>query len=234
VDGISPGVGMVIGQARFELPPRAPLWQRLQALDFASLGIASAGLAAAGAPFSCSGASLAFTRHAFDQVSGWDGTGRLVSGDDEFLLSKIHRQGLKVAAAVGPDAVVLTRPVASLRELWHQRLRWASKGIYYRPFQRLMLAGVFLFCLALTVGPLALAFGARWWVWIGGGVFKAIMDWWALTVGAPLFGDRIRPAEFVLAEILHPASIVLFAVAGHCVSFVWKGQRFRSITGGRR
>jgi len=205
-----------------------PLWQRLQALDFASQGIAAAGLIGAGVPFSCSGASLAFQRRMYDEIGGWTGVERLVSGDDELLMQKAHRAGWKIAAAISPDAVVATRPPKSLRELWHQRARWGSKGLYYNTPRRLLLAGVYLFCLALIISAAAdifLEINHRWALfWVG----KATLDGAALALGARFFGDRINPVQFLITELLHPLMIVVFPLAGHFGTFEWKGGRYRS------
>ncbi len=223
-----PGVGMAVGQARFDNPSDSPLWQRLQSLDFQAQQTASAGLAAAGMPFTCSGAGLAFRMELFDEVGGWEGVKHLISGDDELLLAKAHRSRWGIAAATGPEAVVRTVPPANPLELWNQRARWGSKGLYYRPSRRLILAGIFLFYLAMTVGPVIWAAGGPGQIWLGWGILKCLLDWTVLRLGCRLFDEGFRPSEFLLLELLHPLAIVVLAVAGHIGSFEWKGQRFRS------
>jgi len=224
----TPAVGMVAGQARFAQPKNAPLWQRLQSLDFQSLGYASAGLITAGMPFHCSGASLAFRKRLFEDVEGWKGFDHLVSGDDELLMAKAAQSRWKIVAASSPAAIVRTRPVSTLKELWHQRIRWGSKGVYYRFSRRFILSGVFLFLLSLIAGPF-IGMATGWWrCWIAWMVIKLLLDWIAIRYGSRLFNEKFRINEFLLAEIIHPPATVLFAVAGHFTSFKWKDQRFRS------
>ncbi len=239
VDGFTPEVGMVIGQARFA-PPFIPppvtgggvrggvLWQRLQALDFQALGYASAGLIAAGMPFHCSGASLAFRKQLFDDIQGWKGYDKLISGDDELLMAKAVKSRWKIVAATSPASIVKARPVSTLKELWHQRIRWGSKGLYYRFSRKFVLSGVFLFLLTLLIGPFIVITTGSWIYWIEWILFRFLLDWTAVKDGSQVFGEKLPFAEFLLTEIIYPPAIVVFTVAGHFTSFRWKDQRFRS------
>ncbi len=227
VSRLAPGVGMVTGQARFDIGTDPPLWQRLQALDFQAQGILAAGLVAAGMPFTCTGASLAFRVALFDEVGGWKGVRRIISGDDELLLAKASRSRWRVVAATGRDPVVLTRPPGSLRELWHQRTRWGSKGFHYRPSRRFILSGIFLFYLGLLSGPAVCLFTGNWGIWLGCTAAKIALDLSVLAIGSGLFAERFRWVDLLLAESLHPPAIVLFALFGNFGGFDWKGRHFR-------
>lgn len=217
-----------IGQARFILEDNAPFWQRLQALDFASQGILSAGLASAGTPFNCCGASLAFSKNAYEKVNGWQGIEQFISGDDELLMRRFIAAGIPVNAASGADCVVLTRPPNSLRELFHQRARWGSKTLHYPPGQKALLSGIFLFYLALSLSPFIA------WSWnlllAGTAAFavKILLDLLLLTTARPLFNDRVDVVEFLIAELLHPPVIAAMAIMGAFGSFDWKGTFYRT------
>ncbi len=220
--------GMSIGQARFIVPNDAPLWQRLQALDFAAQGVLSAGLVAAGTPYNCCGASLAFTREAFDRVGGWDGLEQFISGDDELLMRRFVAHGIPVVAAMGVASVVQTRPPANLSELWHQRARWGSKTLHYPAGQKAVLTGIFLFYLALALTPF---FSCSWGLFSAAtGAFsvKFLVDLFLLIASRPLYGDQIRLGEFFLAELLHPPVIVALAILGAFGSFDWKGTTYKT------
>jgi len=233
-------VGMVVGQARFYTPPLYPpplwgrglrgglLWQRLQSLDFQSIGYASAGLVAAGMPFTCSGASFAYRKRLFVEIRGWEGCYKLISGDDELLLAKASRTGWKIEAATTIPSIVQTAPPASLRDLWQQRVRWGSKGLYYRPSRKVVLSGIFLFFLALIPGPFILLTGGQWSYWAEWMLIRLLLDLLTLYLGCRIFRERFKILEFMILEIIYPVMIVLFAAAGHFASFEWKGQTFRS------
>jgi len=220
--------GIVLGQARFDIGNSPPVWQKLQALDFRSQGYAAAGLAADGIPFSCTGASLAFRREAYNNVEGYDGVNTLISGDDELLMSKISQSRWDVIAVGEKDAVVPTRPPASIRELWYQRIRWGSKGLFLRTSRKLTLVGIFIFFLSLSFGPLVGLFSSSWWLL--GCMFglKCLLDFVSVFVGKSVFRERINWFDFLILEIIHAPVIVVFAIGGHILNFEWKGQVFSS------
>ena len=238
VSCFTPEVGMVAGQARFVPPKNPPLWQRLQALEFQALGYASAGLITAGKPFHCSGASLAFRRKLFEEVGGWKGYEHLVSGDDELLMAKAARSRWKIAASASPRTIVETRPVSTLKELWNQRIRWGSKGMYYNFSRKSVLVGIFLFLVSLMAGPLiglaagftiGSVFWKYWALWV---LYRFILDWSAVSFGCLVFFEKYKFIDFLLTEIIYPPATVAFAIAGHFTSFRWKDQDFRSRGGG--
>jgi cellulose synthase/poly-beta-1,6-N-acetylglucosamine synthase-like glycosyltransferase len=204
------------------------LWQRLQALDFQSLGYASAGLVAAGMPFNCTGASLAYRKQLFSEINGWDGYEKLISGDDELLLAKAAKTNWKIAVASSPEAIVETKPVSTLTELWHQRIRWGSKGLYYRKSRRIILAGVFLFLLLLIISPFIAIIFSDWQFFLIWTAMRFLHDWQALSLGSGIFSEKYSIPEFLILEFIYPLVTVLFAIGGHFSSFEWKGQQFHS------
>ncbi len=66
------------------------LFGELQKIEFAGIQIAAAGLIGAGKPATCSAANIAFRKEAFLEVGGYEDNLNLSSGDDEFLMQKIH------------------------------------------------------------------------------------------------------------------------------------------------
>ncbi|MDP8240495.1 MAG: glycosyltransferase [Candidatus Hatepunaea meridiana] len=220
--------GLTADYDRLAAGKKQPLWQRLQALDFQSLGYASAGLVSTGMPFTCSGASFAYRKTLFDEIEGWKGYDNLISGDDELLLTKASSSRWKIAVSTSPAAIVNTAPAATLYELWQQRTRWGSKGLYYRPSRKLILIGVFLFMLSLTIAPIVWLISGLWKFWIGWSLVRLLMDLTALRLGCKLFKEKFKFLEFLLLEIIYPLQIVVFAIAGHFTGFEWKGQQFHS------
>ncbi|MBM3326084.1 MAG: glycosyltransferase [Calditrichaeota bacterium] len=226
VERFTAQTGLVAGQARFDIGVKPPVWQRWQALDYQAQMVGAAGLITAGTPFNCSSASLAFRRAAYEAAGGYRGHQRLVSGDDELLMANIAEQGWKIVAAAGAQCIAATAPPPTLKDLWHQRTRWASKGVHYSFPRAALLSGVFLFYLMLTLTPIVIAIGLTCLpILILFGV-KLVLDYKVLFLGRRLFGDAFRLADFIAAEFLHPPFIVLAAAAGHFGSFRWKGEHY--------
>ncbi len=229
IQHFTPKVGMVAGKAKFVIKSDAPYWQTLQSLDFDSQGYAAAGLIADDLPFSCTGASMAFRKTLFEEIKGYSGVDNLISGDDELLLAKAARTDWQIVNAATPAAVVPTRPPESIRELWMQRIRWGSKGMYYNNTRRIVLIGIFLFLMCLTVGPFILIFdSAYFWLWIDFTIVKILLDLTATVIGSRIYDDRFDLVDFCILELVHAPALVIFAIAGHFLRFEWKGQSYRS------
>ena len=57
----------------------------------------------------------------------------LSSGDDELLMQKISKNtNFKIKFSVYKRSIVRTSANKSFAEFYHQRKRWASKGLFYR------------------------------------------------------------------------------------------------------
>jgi hypothetical protein len=130
-DLIHPSVHFISGPVR--LTPGGAWFDELLGLEFAGLVGVGAACIARGRPTMCNGANLAFRRATFHEVGGYADNVGLASGDDEFLLHKMHQRypaGIRFLADA--RAVVDTPAPATLRTLLRQRVRWASKWPHYR------------------------------------------------------------------------------------------------------
>ena len=74
------------------LDPINSYLDKFQVLDFASLIGTGAAFIALGYPLMCNGANLAFRRNIYDIIEGQVGFETLISGDDVFLMQKIHQR----------------------------------------------------------------------------------------------------------------------------------------------
>jgi cellulose synthase/poly-beta-1,6-N-acetylglucosamine synthase-like glycosyltransferase len=225
-------VGIVAGLTRFWLRKEfLPTWQKMQWLDFISHSFVSAGAIGSGLAFNCNGSNLAYRRRVFDEVGGFSGVDRIVSGDDEFFAQKVNRStSWKIRFATEPASIVLSQPVGTLKELFHQRFRWGSKGLLYQPFLKSILIVTYVYYLALLLTPISFV----WWhwmiaIWAIALTGKVAMDLTVLIHGCRVFKIKRVMEPIVIAEILHIPMIILFATAGQLFSFKWKGASFRSV-----
>ncbi len=109
------------------------VFEKMQVVEFASLigsGAASIGIQK---PTMCNGANLAYEKAAFYEVNGFAGNEGIASGDDEFLMHKIHQlYPGKVSFLKAPAATVFTSAKSSFQDFFAQRVRWASKWKFYK------------------------------------------------------------------------------------------------------
>jgi len=224
-----PALHFVSGPVR--LTPGGAWFDGLLGLEFAGLIGVGAGCIARGRPTMCNGANLAYRRATFHEVGGYADNAGLASGDDEFLLHKMHRRypaGVRFLAQ--PAAVVDTPAPATLRALLRQRVRWASKYPHYRTAAPRQLA-------LLVVGAnVSLALGL-----LGGLLWPALGPWvaagWLLKLGAdawllwPTLGllRRRRWLAWLLPlQLLYAPYAVAVGVAGQRrQGYRWKGRQVR-------
>lgn len=206
----------------------ATLLQVLSGLEFAGLvGTGAAGIAA-GTPTMCNGANLAYRRTAFAAVAGYAGNAHLPSGDDEFLLHKLH------AAFPGsirflrhPAALVRTAGPPTLSALLRQRVRWASKWRHYRhpPSQRLA-----VLVLLANLAPMGGLVASVWLPALlpgaaAGLALKLAADGWFLAPVLRFLGRGRWLAYAPLLQLAYAPYALLVGLAGLRGGYEWKGRR---------
>ena len=199
----------------------------LVGLEFAGLIGVGAACLARQHPTMCNGASLAYRRTAFDAVGGFADNAHIASGDDEFLLHKIH------AAFPGTtfflaDAAAITRTAAppTLRTLLRQRVRWASKWRHYQSTAPRRLALLVLGAnVALAAGVGAGLIWPTLWPWVlAAWVIKLGADAWFLNPVLGFFGQRKWLWGLLPLQILYAPYALAVGVAGWRGGYEWKGR----------
>ncbi|MBJ6142011.1 glycosyltransferase [Hymenobacter sp. BT559] len=212
------------------LTPGGAWFDGVLGLEFAGLVGVGAACIARGRPTMCNGANLAFRRSTFHEVGGYADNQGLASGDDEFLLHKMHqRYPAGVRFLADARAVVDTPAPTTLRTLLRQRVRWASKWPHYRTSAPRQLALLVLganVSLALGLG-LALAWPALG-PWVAAGwVLKLGADAWLLQ---PVLALLQRPRWLVWLlplQLLYAPYALAVGLAGQRGSYRWKGRQVR-------
>jgi len=224
-----PALHFISGPVR--LTPGGAWFDGLLGLEFAGLVGVGAGCIARGRPTMCNGANLAYRRATFHEVGGYADNAGLASGDDEFLLHKMHQRypaGVRFLAQ--PAAVVDTPAPATLRALLRQRVRWASKFPHYRtsaPRQLALLVVGANVSLALGLG-LAAAWPALG-PWVAAGwLLKLGADAWLLWPMLGLLRRRRWLAWLLPLQVLYAPYALAVGLAGQRrQGYRWKGRQVR-------
>ncbi|MDB5234225.1 MAG: hypothetical protein JWR44_1218 [Hymenobacter sp.] len=203
----------------------------------ALVGLEFAGLVGVGAscitrqqPTMCNGANLAYRRTAFEAVNGFAGNMQVASGDDEFLLHKIHASFPgSTHFLADAAAIVRTTAPATLPTLLRQRVRWASKWQHYQSAAPRRLALLVLgvnVALAAGVGA-----GLRWpalWPWVAAAwVIKLGADAWFLVPVLRFFGQRKWLWGLLPLQLLYAPYALAVGLAGWRGGYEWKGRAVR-------
>ena len=212
------------------LTPGGAWFDGLLGLEFAGLGGVGAGCIGRGRPAMCNGANLAFRRSTFRAVGGYLDNQGIASGDDEFLLHKMHQRypaGVRFLAR--PEAVVDTPAPATLRALLRQRVRWASKYPHYRTAAPRQLALLVLGTNLSLAGGLGLALA---WpaLWPGVGAAWALKlgaDAWLLWPFLQLLKRRRWLAWLLPLQLLYAPYALAVGLAARRGTYAWKGRQVR-------
>jgi cellulose synthase/poly-beta-1,6-N-acetylglucosamine synthase-like glycosyltransferase len=201
----------------------------VQNLDFMLQGYLAAGSIGVGNASSCNGSNLAYRRSVFDAVVGFSNFAHQVSGDDVLFAQKVSQStGWKMVYASAPETIVDSLPVPTVRELFQQRLRWASKGLAYRGSMKFLLFSLYFFYLLLLAFPVIAFFNIAIVPLLGMVVlWKLSCDWLVIHQGCLLFHQRDSLRYFIPFEIVHTIFTPIFGLGGLLLPFRWKGDWYR-------
>ncbi len=201
-----------------------------QNLDFLSLQGSTIGGFGINRPFLCNGANLCYSKTAFLKVSGFTGNNNVASGDDIFLLEKMTNQfPEKVKYLKSTKVIVTTKPETNLKQLIHQRIRWASKTTAYNnPFSKMV--GIIVFTTnAYLVLLITLAILSKI-TWQHFGLFFLIkfnVDFLLLYKTSLFFNQQKALKTYLISSVLHPFFMVFIALYSFNKSYQWKGRVFK-------
>ena len=219
--------GFVSGPVKFKSEEK--FFSQLQQLEFAGLVITGAGLIGGGSPIICNAANIAYRKNAFDEVKGFNDNLNISSGDDEFLMQKVSKsKKYKVKFSVNPDSFVETAANKNLNEFYHQRKRWASKGLFYNSkLLILRLVLIFLFFLSIILLPFTSAWFGKLSVYLFLISFlaKLIYEYLLLFKGKLVFFRDLSLKHFLIAEIFHIPYILIAGISGLFGNYLWKERR---------
>ncbi|MGI4820309.1 MAG: glycosyltransferase [Janthinobacterium lividum] len=212
------------------LTPGGAWFDALLGLEFAGLVGVGAACIGRGRPTMCNGANLAFRRRTFHEVGGYADNQGIASGDDEFLLHKMHQRypgGIQFLADA--RALVDTPAPATWRALLRQRVRWASKWPHYRTRAPQQLALLVLGAnVSLALGLVASVFWPPLRSWVAAAwALKLGGDIWLLAPMLTLLNRRRWLAAWLPLQLLYAPYALAVGLAGQRGEYRWKGRQVR-------
>jgi poly-beta-1,6-N-acetyl-D-glucosamine synthase len=196
-----------------------------QALDFMILqGITGAGVYKKKLTM-CNGANLAYEKHAFENVNGFEGIDTIASGDDMLLMYKIWKQNPDgVRYLKSKEAIVNTQAAPTWVAFINQRIRWASKASKYedkRIFWVLLL--VYLFNLSFLV----MIVMGYWWQALLLIATKTLIELPFVISVARFFNQQQLLKYFLFFQPLHILYTIISGLFGQFGKYEWKGRKVR-------
>lgn len=196
-----------------------------QQLDLSSLQGATIGTFGLNKAFMCNGANFAYTKSFFTKLNGFNGNDSIASGDDVFLLQKaIMHSPEKVHYLKNENTIITTKPADSWKDLFFQRVRWASKTTSYQnSFGKLLAFTVLLgncsWLIALICSLIYTSFA-----WLPMLLLKSGVDYILICKTNHFLGKKT--VYYLLGALLYPffsTTVALYSLFG---KYEWKGRRF--------
>jgi len=199
-------------------------------IEFASLIGSGAALIYWRSPMLSNAANVAFTKKAFYEVEGYRGNEHESSGDDIFLMKKIHtRYPGSVQFLKDQNAMVQTHPPENVWMFVHQRIRWASKWnakgrsiadhlfplfiFLYHTTTIVMLFNAFdspIYTLSLLVMLFV----------------RFMLEFIFLRSVLRFMRENISILPFLFTAMLYPFYAFFFGLAANVKSYRWKGRKY--------
>jgi cellulose synthase/poly-beta-1,6-N-acetylglucosamine synthase-like glycosyltransferase len=207
------------------------VFSKLQKLEFAGLVITGAGLIGIGKPTICNAANIAYRKKTYEEVNGFYDQMDLSSGDDELLMQKIAKDTkYKVKFSLLAESIVKTSASKNFNEFYHQRKRWASKGLFYKNIRLIItLILIYLFYLGLVIQPfLILLFSFSFAFTFGLSlVIKLALEYLILLKGRNILFPKLSLKPFLFAEFLQVPYIIIAGFSGMFGNLEWKERKIK-------
>jgi len=206
------------------------LFGKLQQLEFASVHGVSAAAISLKQPNTCHGSNIGYRKERFFELNGFEGNEHFASGDDEFMMHKIHlNQPGSVRFVPLADALVFTDSSKTIRDFYHQRKRWVSKSRSYvmpgvtRELVFIYLYNLWLFCsIVLSVfGIMSILQPVLLFS------IKLIMEYLFMKRACSFFGISERLRLLLFVQIFHVIYILVMGVTAQFGGYTWKGRKLK-------
>lgn len=206
------------------------LFGRMQQLEFASVHGVSAAAIALKQPNTCHGSNIGYRKERFFELNGFQGNEHFASGDDEFMMHKIHlNKPGSVQFIPLVEAIVHTESARTIKDFYLQRKRWVSKSrSYVMPGVTRELIFVYSYNLWLFCSIILSAFGVISLLHpLLLFTVKLIMEYRFMKKSCSFFGisDRIRLLLFI--QIFHVIYILVMGITAQFGGYTWKGRNLK-------
>lgn len=194
----------------------------MQAIDFIYLLFVASGTMNQSKAVSCIGNNMSFRKKAYEEVGGFENLPFSVTEDFRLLNSIQQLKKYRLIYPLDKNALVVSKPVLTFKELLNQKKRWAVGGIDTPPIGLGLMLWAFLTNLFIIITPLF--FSAVWMYLV---IFKISIDLFALLPIHQKLGLQKNLKYFLVFEfyyILYVVFLPLTILISRKV--IWKGRKY--------
>ncbi|HCT30857.1 MAG TPA: hypothetical protein DIW31_09005 [Bacteroidales bacterium] len=219
------GVDFIVGTV--VLTAKDDFVSKIQSLEYASLMATAAGSCGIEHPVIASSANLAFNKEVFDNLHEQFNP-MISSGDDMFLLHRAKRiKNCKISFLIDTNAFVETSTQTSISGAINQRKRWASKSIFYRDIDTILIGLIVLLFNLLLIALLIGAIFAIHYLLIYAIllVIKSSVDYLLVSKYLKFVNQEKLLRIFLPLQLLYPLYVVYSFFVGIVNKGYWKGRK---------
>lgn len=198
--------------------------------EFLSLIGSGAASLALGLPLMANGANMAFRRTVFERIDPYLDNEHIPSGDDEFLLKKIHRAYKHSTCFLKDEsAVVRSNPPGGIIEWFQQRKRWAAKWKHNkRWFEYFPPVFLFVFHLSLIMMTVLMLTGhLKAEVWFTTLMIRALVEFVLLRQVHEGLNQKFSWQAFIVWQFVYPIYAVCLGLLANFGNYHWKGRKYK-------
>lgn len=220
-----PGIELVAGHSYIPtVKGKSSVLICMQAVETLIYRVAGTAGLAMHLPLTSTGNNLAYRKSFFKSVKGFENVIKIQSGDDDLLMQKLAAdRPWAMRYCINDSTFVTTNGKETLKELWEQRKRWASKTIYYTPKIVFVLSMVFLFllmeCVCAILSPFSFTI---FMVTVITFMVKCAGDLILILRGLRIFRQEHLIKWCIPVEFIHAPFTVLAVLFGLFGRFKWK------------
>jgi len=136
----------------------------------------------------------------------------------------------RVKFSLFSDSIVKTSASKNINEFYHQRKRWASKGLFYKNTRLIiMLILIYLFYLGLIIQPFLAFLISAFFVYTFSLslLIKLTLEYLILLKGKRILFSGLSLKPFLFTEFLQVPYIIIAGISGIFGNLEWKGRKIK-------
>lgn len=170
----------------------------MQSVDFIYLLAIASGTININKPMSCIGNNMSYRKSVYDEVGGYEALGFSVTEDFKLLHEINKLKQYKVIYPIDKDALVTSNACKNVKELYHQKKRWAVGGLDSKITELAIMGVSFLANVMMLLSPFFYSKGI-----IPLLAFKILTDYFFLVPVYEKLGLKLKLKHFLLFELYY-------------------------------
>jgi len=176
----------------------------MQSVDFIYLLTTASGAINMNKPMSCIGNNMSYRKSIYHEVGGYEGLEFSVTEDFSLLMAIDALKKYKIIYPIDKEALVTSKACNTIKELYHQKKRWAVGGLESKLYGLIVIGAGFLANLAVLISPFLFSKAIIPLV-----AFKFMTDYFFVAPVHQKLGLTLKLKHFLLFEIYFMLYVVI-------------------------